>query len=177
MRIISFLLLLCVAGCSEKPVSRSVILKLPSLPMIAYNDVPQKFITAVTMMRPVLIETCKSSIKDLKCDFVIAIDPNPKSPPNAFQTMNEEGQPILGFTMTLLTDMYNTDEIAFVIGHEAAHHILSHIDRQKGSSIDAACNLSAAFDGRSSGGGREIMSWRLIALAHIWPCVLGSIRC
>ena len=91
--------------------------------------------------------------------------------------MNEEGQPILGFTMTLLTDMYNADEIAFVIGHEAAHHILSHIDRQKGSSIDAACNLSAAFDGRSSGGGREIMSWRLIALAHIWPCVLGSIRC
>ena len=26
-------------------------------------------------------------------------------------------------------------------------------------------------------GGQEIMSWRLIALAHIWPCVLGSIRC
>ena len=107
------------------------------------------------MMRLVLIETCKSSIKDLKCDFVIAIDPNPKSPPNAFQTMNEEGQPILSFTMTLLTDMYNDDEIAFVIGYHAAHHILSHLDWQKGWSIDAASNLSAAVGGRSSGEGER----------------------
>ena len=60
---------MCVAGCSEKSGSRSAILKLPSLPTIVSNDVPWKFVIAVTMMRLVLIETCKSSIKDLKCDF------------------------------------------------------------------------------------------------------------
>ena len=149
MRIISLLLLLGVAGCSAQTISRSAILKQPSLPMIASRDVPRNFITAVARMRPVLIETCKSSTKDLNCDFVFVIDPNLESLPNAFQTENEEGQPVLGFTMTLLTDMYNADEIAFVIGHEAAHHILSHLDRQKRSSIGVASNLGAAVGGRT----------------------------
>ena len=83
--------------------------------------------------------------------------------------MNEEGQPILGFTMALLTDMRNADEIAFVIGHEGAHHILRHLDRQKQSarggatlfgvlaetlggsarSVDAASSLGAAVGGRN----------------------------
>ncbi len=132
-------------------------------------------------MRLVLIETCKSSIKDLKCDFVIAIDPNPKSPPNAFQTMNEEGQPILSFTMTLLTDMYNADEIAFVIGHEGAHHILGHLDQQRQSanggatlfavlaaalggsarSVDAATNIGAAVGGRNYSKKYELEADRL----------------
>ena len=149
MRIISLLLLLGVAGCSAQTISRSAILKQPSLPMIASRDVPRNFITAVTRMRPVLIETCKSSTKDLNCDFVFKIDPNPESLPHAFQTENEEGQPVLYFTRTLLTDMYNADEIAFVIGHEAAHHILSHLDRQKRSSIGVASNLGAAVGGRT----------------------------
>ena len=181
MRIISLIFLLGLVGCSAQTGSRSAILPQPSLPMITSKDVPRKFIIAMTRMRPILIDTCKSSSKDLNCDFVIAIDPNPESPPNAFQTENDEGKPILGFTMALLTDTFNADEIAFVIGHEAAHHILSHLDRQKRSSIggaslfgvlaaalggsarsiDAASNLGAAVGGRTYSKKYELEADRL----------------
>ena len=169
MRIIAFLLLIVLAGCSVQTGSRPEPASQASLPTISAKDVPQRFTTAVGHMRPQLVRTCKDTSPDLNCDFVIAIDPDPKSPPNAFQTVNEEGQPILGFTMALLTDMRNADEIAFVIGHEGAHHILRHLDRQKQSarggatlfgvlaetlggsarSVDAASSLGAAVGGRT----------------------------
>ena len=88
--------------------------------------------------------------RDLNCDFLIAIDPSPDSAPNAFQTVNEEGQPILAFTLTLLEDMYNADEVAFVIGHEGAHHILRHLERQDQSARGGATLfevLAAALGG------------------------------
>ena len=167
MRIIALILLLVVSGCSvltrPGPVSRG------PLPVISPEDVPLRFTTAVRRMRPVLAKTCKNSNLDLNCEFVIVINSDPKSPPNAFQTVNEAGQPILGFTMALLNDMHNSDEIAFVIGHEGAHHILGHLDQQRQSanggatlfavlaaalggsarSVDAATNIGAAVGGRN----------------------------
>ena len=167
MRIIAVILLLVVSGCSvltrPGPVSRG------PLPVISPEDVPLRFTAAVRRMRPMLAETCKNSNLDLNCEFIIVINPDPKSPPNAFQTVNEAGQPILGFTMALLNDMHNADEIAFVIGHEGAHHILGHLDQQRQSvnggatlfavlaaalggsarSVDAATNIGAAVGGRN----------------------------
>ncbi len=167
MRIIALILLLVVSGCSvltrPGPVSRG------PLPVISPEEVPLRFTAAVRRMRPVLAETCKNSNLDLNCKFIIVINPDPKSPPNAFQTVNEVGQPILGFTMALLNDMHNSDEIAFVIGHEGAHHILGHLDQQRQSanggatlfavlaaalggsarSVDAATNIGAAVGGRN----------------------------
>lgn len=167
MRIIALILLLVVSGCSALtrpgPISRG------PLPVISPEDVPLRFTAAVRRMRPVLAETCKNSNLDLNCEFIIVINPDPKSPPNAFQTVNEAGQPILGFTMALLNDMHNADEIAFVIGHEGAHHILGHLDQQRQSanggatlfavlaaalggsarSVDAATNIGAAVGGRN----------------------------
>ena len=167
MRIIAVILLLVVSGCSvltrPGPVSRG------PLPVISPEEVPLRFTAAVRKMRPMLAETCKNSNLDLNCEFIIVINPDPKSPPNAFQTVNEAGQPILGFTMALLNDMHNADEIAFVIGHEGAHHILGHLDQQRQSanggatlfavlaaalggsarSVDAATNIGAAVGGRN----------------------------
>ena len=167
MRIIALILLLVVSGCSlltrPGPISRG------PLPVISPEDVPLRFTSAVRGMNPILAETCKNSNLDLNCEFIIVINPDPKSPPNAFQTVNEAGQPILGFTMALLNDMHNADEIAFVIGHEGAHHILGHLDQQRQSanggatlfavlaaalggsarSVDAATNIGAAVGGRN----------------------------
>ena len=167
MRIIALILLLVVSGCSALtrpgPISRG------PLPVIGPEDVPLRFTVAVRRMSPILAETCKNSNLDLNCEFIIVINPDPKSPPNAFQTVNEAGQPILGFTMALLNDMHNADEIAFVIGHEGAHHILGHLDQQRQSanggatlfavlaaalggsarSVDAATNIGAAVGGRN----------------------------
>ena len=179
MRIIALILLLVVSGCSvltrPGPVSRG------PLPVISPEDVPLRFTSAVRGMSPILAETCKNSNLDLNCEFIIVINPDPKSPPNAFQTVNEAGQPILGFTMALLNDMHNADEIAFVIGHEGAHHILGHLDQQRQSanggatlfavlaaalggsarSVDAATNIGAAVGGRNYSKKYELEADRL----------------
>ena len=179
MRIIALTLLLVISGCSvlTRPGSTSG----GTLPVISPEDVPLRFTVAVRRMRPILAKTCKNSNLDLNCDFVIAINPDPKSLPNAFQTVNEAGQPVLGFTMALLNDMYNADEIAFVIGHEGAHHILGHLDQQRQSanggatlfavlaaalggsarSVDAATNIGAAVGGRNYSKKYELEADRL----------------
>lgn len=179
MRIIVLILLLTVSGCSV--LTRSGPIPHGPLPVISSEEVPHRFTTAVRRMRPMLAKTCKNSNLNLNCDFVIVINPDPKSPPNAFQTVNEAGQPILGFTMALLNDMYNTDEIAFVIGHEGAHHILGHLDQQRQSanggatlfavlaaalggsarSVDAATNIGAAVGGRNYSKKYELEADRL----------------
>ena len=41
------------------------------------------------------------------------------------------GRPVLAFTLPLIADARNADELAFVMGHEAAHHIAGHIARQR----------------------------------------------
>ena len=71
----------------------------------------------------------------MNCNFKILVDLNPKTPPNAFQTFDEKGRPLLLFSITLIDDMKNSDEIAFVIGHEGAHHILGHLEHQKKSAV------------------------------------------
>ena len=130
MRFIPVIMMLALAGCALKPDARAPVVAADEARVLKAEDVPERFAIAVRRMRPVLRETCKSTRPDLNCDFLIAIDPNPNSAPNAFQTVNGAGQPILAFTLTLLEDMYNADEVAFVIGHEGAHHILQHLERQ-----------------------------------------------
>jgi predicted Zn-dependent protease len=76
---------------------------------------------------------------------------------------------VLGFSLTLLMDMHSKDEMAFVIGHEASHHILGHLNRQRKSakggavifgifaaalggsieSVDAAVDMGAAVGARN----------------------------
>ena len=169
MRIIPLIVVLALAGCTLKPVARSPVEMAQEARVLKAEDVPERFAIAVRRMRPVLRATCKSTSPDSNCDFLIAIDPDPDSAPNAFQTVNEEGQPILAFTLTLLEDMYNADEVAFVIGHEGAHHILRHLERQDQSvrggatlfevlaaalggsnrSVDAASEIGAAVSRRN----------------------------
>ena len=45
---------------------------------------------------------------------------------------------MLLFSKRLIDDMQNSDEIAFVIGHEAAHHVLGHLEHQKKSAAGGA---------------------------------------
>lgn len=179
MRIIALILILMVSGCSF--LTRPGLMPPGSLPAISPTEVPRRFAIAVRKMRPILVKTCENSNLDLNCGFVIVINSDPKSPPNAFQTVNEAGQPILGFTMALLNDMHNPDEIAFVIGHEGAHHILGHLDQQRQSasggatlfavlaaalggsarSVEAATDIGAAVGGRNYSKKYELEADRL----------------
>ncbi|GAA6161401.1 M48 family metallopeptidase [Ruegeria sp. HU-ET01832] len=72
------------------------------------------------------------------CDFTIVVDLNPKAPANAFQTLDDKDQPVIIFTRAMIQSAENADELAFVMGHEAAHHILRHIPRQSVNARESA---------------------------------------
>ncbi len=63
------------------------------------------------------------------CDFQLKVDPTKTNTPNAYQTIGSDGRPIIAFNIPMLATVQNDDEIAFILGHEAAHQINNHIVR------------------------------------------------
>ncbi len=98
----------------------------------------QNFVAAVARMEPVAERTCRRIDIARRCDFLIVVDDRPGQQPNAFQMLAPDGRPILGFTLGLIAQADNTDEIAFVMGHEASHHILGHIPQTEASAREGA---------------------------------------
>ncbi len=76
---------------------------------------------------PIAERECVRRSRTRNCQFAVGLDANPSAPPNAFQTEGDNGQPLLIFTAALLRDLRNVDELAFILSHEAAHHIESHL--------------------------------------------------
>ncbi|WP_037308414.1 M48 family metallopeptidase [Ruegeria halocynthiae] len=81
---------------------------------------------------------CLRRSKVKNCDFTIVVDLNPRAPANAFQTLDDKDQPVIIFTRAMIQSAQNADELAFVMGHEAAHHVLRHIPRQAENSRQSA---------------------------------------
>ena len=90
----------------------------------------ETFLQVVTLVEPVAEAQCRARREVPNCDFRIVVDDRPGLPPNAFQTVDRQGRPIVGFTLALIADARNADELAFVMGHEAAHHIAGHIPKR-----------------------------------------------
>lgn len=111
-------------GARPQPVQVSAPGGAPSLPP---RVAAEMFVTAVERVQPVAEAFCRERTRGVPCDFRVVVDDRPGQPPNAFQTLDRQGRPVLGFTVSLIANVRNVDEIAFVIGHEAAHHILGHI--------------------------------------------------
>ncbi|SFI91106.1 M48 family metallopeptidase [Jannaschia pohangensis] len=116
------------------------------------------FQTAVRRVEPVAEAICRQQAPNLNCDFLIRVDPNRNAPPNAFQSLDRSGRPILTFTQSLIAEARNQDEIAFVIGHESAHHIEQHIARQRQSAATGALvgGLIASVAGANSATVNEV---------------------
>jgi predicted Zn-dependent protease len=89
------------------------------------------FVDVVNRLEPVAERECRRRAPSLNCDFLIVVDDRGGQPANAFQTVDETGRPIIAFTIALIADARNTDEIAFVMAHEAAHHIENHLEQQR----------------------------------------------
>ncbi|MFO6465689.1 M48 family metallopeptidase [uncultured Jannaschia sp.] len=111
------------------------------------------FRAAVSRVEPAAENLCRSRTNGLNCDFLIRVDPNRNAPPNAFQSLDRSGRPVLTFTQALIADARNQDEIAFVLGHESAHHIEQHIARQRQSATTGAIvgGLIATVAGADAG--------------------------
>ena len=134
-------LVLCAAlsACSISPkpadsISKAPSVAQPSTPIPAQIDVRtavRNFITVVQTVEPVAERACRESGKQMNCDFKILVDETVNAPPNAFQTVDATGRPVIAFTISLIVQAQNRDEIAFILAHEAAHHIQGHLQRQQ----------------------------------------------
>lgn len=109
----------------------------------------ENFIAVVARVEPVAERYCRDRGVARNCDFRIVVDDRPGQPPNAFQTLDSFNRPVIGFTLALIADARNQDELAFVLGHEAAHHIEGHIPKRQDQALSGA--LVAGVIAQASG--------------------------
>ena len=104
-----------------------------------------QYLDVVKRVEPVAEQFCRSQTADkpaFNCDVHIVIDD--RAPyRNAFQTYDENGVPIVGFTLPMIADARNPDELAFVLGHEFGHHIAEHMKKQQQQAMAGALILGA----------------------------------
>ena len=128
--------LMGLAGCGAvlAPPKGGPPSDLPLTPKLA----AQNFVAVVDAVEPVAEAVCLGAGLQGNCDFQIAIDGRAGQPPNAFQTVDEAGRPIIAFTLSLIATARSRDELAFIMGHEAGHHIAGHLARQQDSAMRGA---------------------------------------
>jgi len=134
MRWFIFSAMMVLAGCvspvsvpeTTRPVAMQPVSAGANQPIT-----PRTFQQVQARVQPVAEQECRRQRPNTICEFQIVVDDRPGQPPNAFQTLDRNGRPVIGFTVALLNDMRNADELAFVMAHEAAHHIAGHIPRQQ----------------------------------------------
>lgn len=171
MRWFALMCMVGLAGCvttvdSPQPSQPAPVKK--TIPKPTSADVT-RFKNVVNRVEPVAEQQCRARTRGANCDFKIVVDDRPGQPPNAFQTIDRSGRPILAFTLALIADVRNQDELAFIMGHEAAHHIRGHLPRQQqnatagavlagglatilgagSSGVDVATDLGASVGARS----------------------------
>lgn len=122
------------------PAPQSVAAPAPGARLDA-NTASRNFLSVVRAMEPVAERECLLRTRNIDCDFMIVIDDRPNQPPNAFQTLDANNRPVIGFTLSLIAEARNQDELAFILGHEAAHHIAGHIPRTQQSAAAGAMIL------------------------------------
>lgn len=139
-----------LAGCSAAPAPQRGAPPQPSpsaMPALPPAIAAQNFITVVRQIEPLAEQICTAASPapilaapispTRNCDFQIVVDDRP-SPPNAFQTLDADGRPIIAFTLSLIAAAQSRDELAFIMGHEAGHHIAGHIARAQQSAQQGA---------------------------------------
>ncbi|MHA3977691.1 M48 family metallopeptidase [Halovulum sp. GXIMD14794] len=126
----------------------------PAKRAVTNSDVQRaarSFEAVAARVEPVAESTCRQVNPRVTCDFAIVVDTNMKAAPNAYQTV-KNGRPVILFTMPLIVDARNSDELAFIMGHEAAHHIRNHIPQTQatataGAAVGAILAAALGADG------------------------------
>ncbi len=161
------LLLAALASCApapQQPPAEGTLSKAPASlfrpieDRVPLREARRNFRAVVTAVEPVAERICRERTIDVNCDFQIVVDDTVNAAPNAFQTEDEDGRPILGFTVSLIAVTRNRDELAFIMAHEAAHHIRGHLQQSRQNAQIGATIAGAAgqFVGALFGGGEEI---------------------
>lgn len=132
--------LLVLAACDEQALvddgpAAAPLQPVASGPKLSTRQAVNNFNSVVARLEPLAEQTCRQRAPNLNCDFKVVIDDRPTTQPNAFQTLDGNGRPIIGFNVPLIAEARNRDEIAFVFAHEVAHHIEGHIARQQSNAV------------------------------------------
>jgi len=120
-------------GCAPKFLTLQKLMLAPTGEVGAIS-----FAEVAARIEPVAEALCRERAQVRNCDFRIVVDPRPEQSPNAFQTVSRAGRPIVGFNAALIALARNPDELAFVMGHEAAHHIEGHIPQREQAALTGA---------------------------------------
>lgn len=161
MRALIALAVLALAACDVTvdtgpgPAAPAPVVLPPATPdrIQTPDQAARNFVEAVQRVEPVAERECLRLTVQTNCDFRIVVDDRPGVPANAFQTVDPSGRPMLVFTLALIADARNVHEIAFVMGHEAAHHIAGHLNRQQQTAMAGAVILGglATLSGAAPG--------------------------
>lgn len=159
MRAFAFSILLALTAAACTPTLVVPPAPVPSAPpsssaperRAAVPPAARSLVEVADRVMPVAVSACRSRSAGKRCDFLVAIDDSPSAAPNAFQTLTPEGRPVIGITLTLVRQTRNRDELAFILAHEAAHHIEGHIARGQ-SSARIGAGLIGGLVAASGGG-------------------------
>jgi Zn-dependent protease with chaperone function len=165
MRVLALIAILALAGCMTAVAPQAPPATATAKPGVAARLSAQKaakqFVAVVNTVEPVAERECRRRSKGANCDFQIVVDDRKGQPPNAYQTLDKSGRPVIAFTLALIGEVRNADELAFVMGHETAHHIAGHIRRQRenaaaGAVIFAGLAVLTGADASSVQSAQEI---------------------
>lgn len=152
------ILALSLSACVSAPDPAPTTPSTPTMSAptsVKAEQAARQFVKVVQTVEPVAEAECRARTTNMSCDFNIVVDDRPGQAPNAFQTLDKDGRPILAFNIPLIATVQNADELAFVMGHEAAHHIEAHLARQQRNAQAGAL----IFGGLATltGGGEQIV--------------------
>lgn len=142
---------LALAGCAGYPTGQQPNRAPPPVGAPpATAPLPQgrisDFSRAATRIEATAQSMCRDSVPTapaVRCDFEYRLVDDPRLGPNAFQTLGPDGRPVVAMTTQLVAATANSDEIAFILGHESAHHISDHLGRAQSQAMTGALVLGA----------------------------------
>lgn len=162
VRLISRLWLIALAVTLSGCVGPVMVPPVAQPPSVApAQGVSRAAFSAVSArMTPVAEQVCRERSPQLNCNFRVILDDRPGQPPNAFHMREDNGRPIIAFTVALLRELRSDDEIALIFGHEAAHHIADHLPRIQQQAMTGALlgGLVATVSGLDDATARQLVN-------------------
>ncbi len=129
MRYITLAMILALGACTpvivDQPRNVPVIQPASAPAQLSQRQAIANFNIAVARIEPVAEQLCRQRNPRENCDFQIVVDDRPNQPVNAYQTLDRNGRPIIAFSVPLIADARNRDEIAFVHIQKLPENILN----------------------------------------------------
>lgn len=114
--------------------------------VVSPRDAANRYERVISRIEPVAENFCRSQMAatrpDYNCDVKIIVDTQ-MPVRNAYQMKAPDGTPVIAFTVPMLMEARNDDEIAFVLGHEYGHLIATHLEKGEKQAMAGALVLGA----------------------------------